>query len=357
MDYQKLELRLAELDKALYYTRINKYSDKKKQEYHDQVVTLVQELKKCSFKSFKKDDLELYRVFLEVIFQWVEFLDNSTFNLIPFEIVSCLNKVLEQWIDDFDGYIILTSLTNKLDDYSFQYIEDADLDIFIRLAKDQHRISFDKKLIQINLPRYLVYDNLANVVLYHEIGHFIETKYSIVKKIFDQEPQLINLSLEEQEKYKNHYKEFFADLFAAQYVGHSSNQYLSYVAYNQPESNSHPSTKQRIAIVNDFLNGLDTEAIPILKKATEQITGRKLKIRYKSISKSDFQNLIPINITEDAELHSLFIIGWEMWMDNDSTLKDKFGSQKTYSILNNLIEKSISNYLIATSWKKHYVPD
>lgn len=357
MDYQKLELRLAELEKALYHTRTNKYSDGKKTEYHDKVVTLVHELKKCSFKSFKKDDLELYRIFLEVIFQWVEFLDNSTLNLIPFEIVSCLNKVLEEWIDDFNDYIILTSLTNKLEDYSFQYIDDADLAIFIRLARDQHNINFDKKLIQINLPRYLVYDNLANVVLYHEIGHFIETKYAIVKKIFDQEPHLKALKPDEQDKYKSHYREFFADIFAAQYVGTSSNQYLSYVAYEEPESDSHPSTEKRIETVDNFLAGKDVDAIPLLKKATKEITGRELQIRYKTISKADFENLIPYEIKEDAELHSLFMIGWEMWMDEKCALRTQFGSSKTYSIINNLIEKSISNYLISALWNKHYVPD
>lgn len=357
MDYQKLELRLAQLEKALYNTRTNKYSDPKKEKYHLKVISLVTKIKENDFSTFSVYQLDFYRYFIDIIFQWVEFLDNSTLNLIPFEIVSCLQKVLEDWIPDHNDYTILTSLTNKLDDYSFQYINDSQLDIYISHAKTKYGIDISEKLIQINLPKYLVFDYLASVVLYHELGHFIERKYDIVERIFNEEQQLKSLDEQLKEMYKSHFREFFCDLFAAQYVGESSNHYLSFIAYNAPAIDTHPSTSDRLSVVSDFLKNIDNSTVSVLKEATLKTTKQELKIRFKEVSKKDFENLIPIIIKEDAELHALFVIGWKIWLDKNCSLKKKFDGNKLYSVINNLIEKSISNYLITTSWNKHNVPN
>ncbi len=363
MDHQKLSLRLAQLEKALHNTRTNKYSDKRKQNYHEKVLALVKGIRANDFTKFSALDLEFYREYIDIIFQWVEFLDNSTLNLIPFELVSCLQKVLEEWIDDHEEFTIVTSLTNKLDDYSFQYISDAKLDVYLSESRNKYEIDFSEKLIQINIPRYLVFDYLASVVLYHEVGHFIEKKYNIIERIFNEEPQLKALKDDPAvpagtiQMHKNHFKEFFCDIFAAQYVGESSNHYLSYIGNNFLGDLTHPSTKDRLDVVQAFLSGKDDSIVSVLKNGTLNKTKLDLKIRYKPINSDDFLSLIPAEITDDLQLHSLFISGWNIWLDKECPLKKQFDSNQLYSIVNNLIEKSISNYLITKSWSKHHVPN
>ena len=53
----------------------------------------------------------------------------------------------------------------------------------------------------------------------------------------------------------------------------------------------------------------------------------------------------------------MFVAGWDIWINHRDRFQeaDQF---KVYLYLNNLIEKSISNYMITQSWKTYQdVPD
>ncbi|MBS1682162.1 MAG: hypothetical protein JST48_10645 [Bacteroidetes bacterium] len=359
MNLQTFELRFAQLERALLKTRSNKYSDKVKKEFHDQILDLVDQIKLKSQKRFTKDDIEAHRFILKVVFNWVEFLDNSTINLVPYEIINCLNVVLKDWISDYEDHSIVTSLSNKMDSYSLQFSLKNINDYFATQVFARYGIVFNKSLIQLNIPKYLVHDYLGNVVLYHEIGHFIDKQYyKITQRIVQREPQFSGLPDIEKKKLEMYLGEHFADVFAAQYIGLSANHYLNYIAYKAPSSDSHPSTENRINFVKDFVAGKKSENLDLLMNATKIITDQDLKIRYKKIPLKDFNNLIPPNIKNDSELHSLFIQGWSIWLNKNSVLRKKFSNpSQLNTILNNLIEKSISNYFLLKEWKKKNVPN
>ena len=96
--------------------------------------------------------------------------------------------------------------------------------------------------------------------------------------------------------------EYFADIFAAQYIGEASNYYLNYVAHKYPPSITHPATDSRIEMVNKFL--LDDKTITEiveLKKITFSKTKLNLEVRHDKIILNDFHSLIPSEIKNEKE--------------------------------------------------------
>lgn len=345
MSPELLQLHLSQLSIAFDKSKTNKYADSRKQEYHDTLYELYSKIRNDDFSKRNSDSHIFFKEILNFIFYSLEFLDNSTLTSIPYEIVYCLEKALKDWVPSED-YIIVTSLQNNIIHYSFNRTL-ALQEHYYDIIDNIYNIKFKKRLIQINLPKYLAQDFLANVVLYHELGHFIDAKYKITDRI----AYTLSLDLIETK----HYSEFFADIFAAQYIGKSSNYYLNYIAYQNMGSYTHPATVDRINIVNDFLNNnmaVDSKLSNIFY-GTGLTTGINLEIRFNKIKKDDFLNLVPADINSVSNLHSIFEVGWNLWLNDASHFKSmNFNFSDTYKIINNLIEKSISNFMVLESWNK-----
>ena len=76
-----------------------------------------------------------------------------------------------------------------------------------------------------------------------------------------------------------------------------------------------------------------------------------------SINASDLYRLLPVKLSTDHDIHALYSLAWDVWDGDRSRFKSEnnmsFDLQPTqlYTILNNLVEKSISNYLIKIKWQ------
>ncbi len=346
MSPELITLHLSQLQKSIEKSKTNKYADSRKRDYHDNILKLFDELNKINYDGFPETSLVLTKKIIDFCFVSVEFLDDSTLVNIPHEIIYCLEKALNEW-DDSNQYIIVTSLHNDLNCFSFNAYLSLN-ETFYDIIEALFSISFNHRLIQINLPKYLSQDYLANVVLYHELGHFVDMRYKITERLSN----ALNLTVVQKE----HYGEFFSDVFAAQYIGEASNSYLNYIAYNVPDSSTHPSTNSRIEMVRHFLNCDNDKVLDALKTAAQLITKKELRNRRKVITDADFRAFIPTIITNEEELHSIFEVGWGLWLSKVAEFELKNISKfEKYQILNNLIEKSISNYMILEKWNK-YVP-
>lgn len=352
MTPELLKLHIAQVSKIISRSKTNRYSDTRKENYHKNLEALLEKIKSEDLENLSYYKQVEIKKIIDFIFRSFEFLDNSILTVIPHEIVFCLEKALNDW-DSSNNYIIVTTLNNETLGYYFDPTLSLDPTSF-DLIKANYSIEFPHRLIQISLPKYLANDYLANVVLYHELGHFIDLKYkiseSIVRKSFHEQTILeTNLNRE-----YNHYSEYFADIFAAQYIGDSSSNYLSYIAHKHKDGKSHPSTDKRIQIVSDFLKGAPSE--PYLKNlsdATIGITGKKLSQRYSIIPDQDFKEFIPPIFENTSELHSVFKVGWDLWMTEVKSFQVKgISYEEKYTILNNLIEKSINNFMVLESWPK-----
>jgi hypothetical protein len=389
--YNILKLHLAQAEFALEKAKNNTYSDKRKEEYQDKLSLLFCEIKKSVANDDTISEAEIYDQYkrhIDFIFKSLEFLDSSTLNQIPYEIVECLDYAMKDWLTSGNEYVIVTSLINNVGGFSFDPTLAYSETIYNEI-KTKYSIEFNCRLVQINLPRALVRDYLSSVVLYHELGHFIDMKFkfteSLTREILDNVtgintidtvevdrllyyfPYLtqfrgINTQLSTTNQYfwatANHLGEFFCDLFASQYISDSSNFYLQYLTEdNRNYTGSHPSTNFRVNVVNDFLNKIDNILVNRINKAIASINGMALEIRSEEVLMDDFFNLLPANVANLKQLHGLFNTGWKIWLNEQSRLSKSLNDQYTapvrlHNVINNLIEKSIANFITQLRWEK-----
>lgn len=365
MNKRLLELNFSQLSKAWEKSKFNNYSDIDKKLSIRNLSSLYDSLQSEDFDSLNLNDIIQRSHMVDFFFKNLEFLENSTLNLIPYEIVECLKHALSEWLDNSDSYIIVTSLVNNLSEFSLDPTLVFNYSMLYNVIENLYKIKFDHKLIQINIPRFLVKDYLANVVLYHELGHFIDNSWrisSIIAKSFldefnkgtlvqEQGNALIqyfpflaqdSISLGAKQAFQLHMAEYFCDIFASQYIDKCSNYYLEYVTKGQNQySDTHPSTTHRVKIVEDFLSKTSNPLVDIIVNETKKISNRDLQKRNSSILESDFLKLLPVIIKQPSELHSLFISGWNLWKNDwakfglNNKMQFHLENQKIYDIINN----------------------
>lgn len=388
-----LLLHMAHTKQALNRAKNNSYSDLRKEEYQNQLFQLYDGIENdVNNKLPTLTDLQIYngpKKHLTFILKSLEFLDSSTLNQIPYEIVACLNHAMNDW-EPSNKFIIVTSLINDVAGFSFDgWI--AFNDSLYNDIKVRYSIDFNNKLVQINLPRTFARDYLANVVLYHELGHFIDKQYQLMaalindlhdkiyqnnfttselieieaflptlKKFIASSPKVPAVSLANQGNLNialSHLREYFCDLFAAQYIGQFSSLYVTYLSDNNPKiSTSHPATTLRTKVVNDYISGKKNLIIDLINAAVYKVFATELKKRYAEVQPGDFYSLIPTTLNNHQELHGIFSTAWHIWLEKQSDIAKGINHNndpsKIYNVINNLVEKSIGNYIAVNQWEK-----
>lgn len=384
-----LQLQLEEVGQLLSNSREDTYSDSHKQTYHQNLISLFDKIKEADLDKIA-DSYEIlrFKTYLEFILSSITLLKDNTLNTIPYEIVLCLKDAMEDWIDP-NEYIIVTGLEKEL--YSFSYSLDSSTELLYKDIQLKFGLTFEKKLVKINLPFTISKDYFCTVPLYHELGHFIDNELSIVKNTInllknDKEfgfnhsdllyffpsliPEILNIKIDTPTEkidaiyncFNNHLAEYFCDIFAAQYIGINSNIYLNYVCFpnGDNESYSHPSTRLRMEMIETFLSGKNNRVIDFLNTSIKLLSRQDLKIRHKIITSDDFYNLTPYEASCKEELHGIFDYGWRTWINTKERFVEINGGNfieitrsNYYNIINNLVEKSIGNYFIYKSWKEN----
>jgi hypothetical protein len=289
-----------------------------------------------------------------------KFLSGSTSKKIPYEIVHCLKEALASWTHK--NALITTALTqDKAYSFYFQGVNQE----FYTLAKAYTNVDFKSELAQIAFPQIYRHRPLLNVALYHELGHFLDVHHGIVNQslLLLQSEQLplpsINfdsLSLDQRNCIANfHRREYFADIFAASYVGKAYREFLNAFAKNNPVSLTHPATNDRLALIDSFLSGTYTEIINLFQTSLTKLGLQKLGINFSAPDVSAaFDNARPYAIQNEAELHGIFEAGNTylkqalttpaiLWSEIDKTTSER--------MVNNLVEKSIRNSMIVNQWR------
>lgn len=356
MNINLFELQLYQLETAFAKSRTNIYSDSKKEKHLKDLYNLFIAIKKSNYTSYTDSELNLHYKFFSFLFNGIEYLDNSTVNVIPYEILTCLEYSLKDFLKN-DNIIIVTSFTpDNLNFYFQSFTTDEEFNRLNDSIEKLYKIRISKRLVRIMLPKSLSRDYLSMVALYHELGHFIDNELSISKRFIYAKYgfKAYQLYSESELKEYNHRMEYFADLFASQYVSNSLGYFLNIISYNSPESNSHPATKKRIEVIEEFLKGNNPEELNSINSILPLITGGDtLKIRFQSsaLIDSDIIKLVPQDVNNIEELHGVFKLGWDFWLDDSNNLPDVISKKEKYQIINNLIEKSISIFTIQTKWK------
>ncbi|WP_313098256.1 hypothetical protein [Epilithonimonas sp.] len=345
-----LNLLINQIEEQFSRSRSNVYSDNKREKHFLNIYEVFSSIKELNISSsISASENPAYKQILQYIISDLQYLDSSTLNVIPFEIISCLELALKDWIDE-DNLILSTHLSNDYNDFYFfpnpnrEYFNQ--INSFL-IAKSIAKIEY--RLIKISLPKLLSRDYLSTVALYHELGHFIDFEYNFSQRlILKKYPTIPIANLQSQ---LSHFQEYFADLFAAQYISDASNQYLEDRMISDIGSDTHPKTSDRITAVNKFLNG---ESLDLLKDFNEVLSSldKELIIRFeeKNCSSSNFYHFIPEIIENDKQLHFVYKVGWFIWKDKTHASYVGIPERQKYQMLNNLIEKSISSFFLLKGW-------
>ncbi len=284
----------------------------------------------------------------------IQYLDGSTTRLLPYEVVYCLEVALKEWVDE--KYLITTAIIQEMNFY-FSAVPDS----FYTAALAHCGEAFEYKLVRIALPDLYRHKPLFSTALYHELGHFIDSHRSISNLVVLQNqtlaiPNLNNCHPNLREHMRDcHLREYFADLFAACYVGESVADFLDQFAPNAKVSITHPATEDRIANIKALLSGKSTPIIDAFNAALAVLNLAPLSVRFKEPDiKAFFDFIRPCELKSDEELHGIFSAGWVYFrsvLHGANTEWANVPKDHIERVVNDLIEKSIRNFMIERKWR------
>lgn len=327
-------------------------------EHLNQLLELTERVKEES--SAWSPDLVDY--FTDNIWREYQFLIGSTRHRIPYEVIFCLSQALEDW---FDHQTLVTTAIIQERNFYFQGGNGK----FYQYAKKQTGVMVENSVVQIMLPDLYRHRPLYNIPLFHELGHFIDDKKKIIESIFliigNDIAQCIP-KLEScptnwtkdmyQSALRAHLSEYFADLYCCCYTGTGLNQLLDELTGKSPATTTHPSTDDRKANVNNFLAGSSNPLIDTYQAALSFVGLPKLEIKFEPPSiKTSFLNLRPVKLDSQGQVYGIFQEGWEFLSEtsiNPSGLWSSMTIENKERQINDLIEKSIRNYMIEHEWNE-----
>ncbi|MGV3581659.1 MAG: hypothetical protein ACO1N8_05070 [Methylophilus sp.] len=286
-----------------------------------------------------------------------KFLAGSTSKRIPYEIVYSLRLGLNSWINK--NAIITTAISPDFrSGFYFQGVNQQ----FNILAKSYLDIDFNNELVQISLPQLYRHRPLYNIPLFHELGHFLDTHHQITSftlmldaniPLPNVDPKTLNPAILRAIQ-TNHRMEYFADIYAASYIGRAYHKFLESFAPNNPASMTHPATLDRLTLINKFLNSESDILIDLFNKAIMGLNLPELKINFVEPNIEDcFSNFRPYSLASDAEVHGIFSAAWiylEKILAKPDGAWKVFTEAQIEKTINNLVEKSIRNRMVIERW-------
>ncbi len=288
-----------------------------------------------------------FRSVVNLFWTATKYLKGSTSNQIPHETVYALRRVLEEWMGG--SFLITTALLDE-PNYHFLGVNPGHIikDLISRAPAIKE---IDIEVIQIALPRLYRHRPLNNVALYHELGHFVDSYFGIIKYYILQR-KLAGQNLDEREI--NHLKELFADLFAASYTGDAIKCFLLSFAEGNPASLTHPATSNRVKYIDDFLSGKNVKLVDDFNRILDLRKLPLLEIKYTEPDIEEaFNDIKPYAIANNKELHGMNMIGrafLKKAMQQTAEPWKSMPENKVSQIINDLVEKSVRNKMLKEKW-------
>ena len=284
------------------------------------------------------------RAFASHIRSAERYLSGSTTKDAPYEIEYCLRHALSTRIKR--EFLITTALT---DDQDFHFLPSDPWQFIVKTISGYDTKGFDALLVQLGVPRIYCHKPIFCIPLYHELGHFVDvhyrlTEYSLLTHAGVHPPL------------QSHRHEHFADLFAASYVGNSSVNTLKTIAPSDPTSSTHPSTADRIGLVEKLLSGQNDPLIEMFGDLMAKLGAGPLAPEFKAPSvKRSFDDVRTYQIADIPELHGIFESAWNYLGDaldarSPPWVKSTFTEGDIERVVNDLTEKSVRNKSIRERW-------
>jgi hypothetical protein len=241
------------------------------------------------------------RAFASHIRSAERYLSGSTTKESPYELEYCLRHALRTRINR--DFLITTALT---EDQNFHFLPSDPWQFILKTISGYDAKGFDALLVQLGVPKIYCHKPIFCIPLYHELGHFVDVYYGVTRL------SLLTHSILHP-TLQSHRLEHFADLFAACYVGTSSINTLQTIAPNAPTSNSHPSTADRVALVEKLLTGQNDPLIQMFGDLMARLWAGSLAPVFTAPTlKQSFDDVRTYRIADMSELHGIFESAWNM---------------------------------------------
>lgn len=312
-------------------------------------------------------DLPLIAEITDSIWRATQFLTGTTSNRVPYEITFLLREVLQEW--ELGDSIVTTSLSQSPDFYCERAAHAPD-------ALMKHSaipgLAVSGHLVQMGVPEIFNHMPLLCSPLYHEVGHYIEERERLVSKLFV-DPALERKFIEAmpEVKYfpsgswsqvaKDYAIEHFCDLVAASYVGECVSDYIIQWDHTSVPHPTHPSADNRAKVTRDFLNGASNPLVRLLRDAVKR-SGLNVQLtkRHALPDIADcFADVRPATVSSTAELHGLLPAAdafLKQLSESPSSFEGtniaRVSTSRHAHLVNDLIEKSIRNYMIGKAWNE-----
>lgn len=288
----------------------------------------------------------ILRRFTWSIWKAYRYLQGSISREIPYELEFCLRKAVAGWLSR--PCVVTMALVDQKDFHFFPF---DPWDNIKKTITGYKGAGFDALLIQVATPKLYKNKPLYNIPLFHELGHFVDSTLEIVKMSMLQSPPAKGTDPDTE---LSHRQEYFADLFAAAYVGRANGEVLQEIAGNHAASASHPATADRIALTQGFLAGKKEPRVDLFNNALAAQGAPPLSIKYKRPQiTSCFDNIRPYKINGDEELYGIFEASWDYLIDvmnGKNSSWQGIDPPDAETIVNDLVEKSIRNASIISEW-------
>lgn len=219
------------------------------------------------------DELMQHEAIVKTVSQWCELLKDSNGYRLCDEMSFCIVQLISKWdIKAHEKFVVFT-----LGDYAINKLKRNKVsklfDVLIVISL-KFKVVFTKEPVFIRVPDEFKDDILSNIVLFHEVGHFVDFDNAISEYVSedieneingkpsarilrDYFPTLYNKIFDAttMNKIKIHVSEYVADVFGCIYAGSHILNYLSYLEGNTPkrESETHPSYLCRKKMIDSFI--------------------------------------------------------------------------------------------------------
>lgn len=295
-----------------------------------------------------------------------QFLTGSTTKQIPYEVVFAVSEAAKQWTKV--ELMVTTAIIQEPNFYFKSVPED-----FFDAVRSELGIVVDSRPVQVALPYIYRHKPLYCVPLFHELGHYVDSANEVVKTSmlisppeigpdlpdFPPAAQIAASSPAEQDNLRwvteNHRSEYFADLFAAMYVGGACADFLQQFAPSQPLSATHPATAARQTVVEDFLTGRPNPLVDLFQVALGARGMQPLRIQFRRPPLSEvFGQVRPITPASTDEVFGLLEAAWRFLQDLPAGAPNLWAALPDADherIANDLAEKSIRNWMVVEGWR------
>lgn len=361
MPHSLLDTNLQLLDGKLQDLRDTAYFDQRVLRYIDSLRKIIAKLVD---PSIKLDDAIRASVGMQV-WSATEFIAGSAPRLQPYEMVYGLQRAIGEWFaaqkhGGVKAPLIVTSLVQE-PNFFFKSVSPQ----FDDVLQAHLGITIEFEIVQIKLPDVYRRKPLYTVALYHELGHFMDTRFAISENVEVLQPNLAlpgmsapvgNLTPAHKQVRLWHLREYFADLFAACYCGSAIKRFLEGFAPYGEASPTHPATYDRIQVVQALLEGKSHALTDAFNLALTARAQPRLQLRFSRPAVDGcFDAIRPVPINCDAEVHGILDAAWgyldraaerraEPWTSLDDLEIER--------VINDLVEKSIRNRMILEQWNR-----